>query len=1501
MTHTVGSTVEYTVGYGYDGRGLRTRLLYPDGTEVTYRYDAAGRLIAVEEGASPYAVYAYDAAGRVLTATLGNGTVTSYRYDAAGRLLEVTHHNGDDLLARFEYAYDARGNRVRAVETVLAAGGGAAQGEGWGKPPVPGEPSRPSPGEPPALPEPFRIYLPSLPSSWPPAVVQEEGPADGALVARPAGLPQGLPPGPPGPPLVRERAAYRASFDENGLRFTPKTRLLEQGTYHLDFRLTQVRSGRTRLFHPGVPQRPPISPPGREDLVWYDRGEAFREEYRLTEGGLEQRFLFLVPIALDGDLMLEGAFSGNLHPILRESTGEVQFLTPKGEALASYGRAIVEDALGRRTVAPLTLSGRHLRIVIPEEWLAQAAYPVLVDPLIGPNVALSTQPLSGDQEQAAMASADGSAFLVAWQSEGNGDDIYAQAVSAEGALLSETVPIATLLGDQRHPDVAANPGDGEYLIVWQDGGFLLPDWDIYAQRVADDGSRLGGSIAVYTGTNDQQNPTVALNPDDETYLVIWQSDDPATGRYHLYGQVVQANGALNGTAVSLYSSTAALSDPEVAFNPVAGRYLLAWQEQSGRTDDWDLYGRIIGADGRPLGDAFAVAAAPQDQAVPAVAASRNAEEFLVVWQAYTATGGLNDIHAQRVGADGTLLGGRIEVAAGSDEQRAPQVATAGAVGQYLVAWEVSTMLGDWDLRAQRLSGAGDPVGRAILLYSGAGHQRAPAVAFDEQADAYLAAWQDYRSGSAWEVYGRPVDGDGTLDEEVVIGAEAAGGAQEEADVAYGSAQGLYLAVWQDGRNGNDDIYGQLVTGGGALVGDPIAIAHDAGQKERAPAVAYDPEHDEYLVVWEQEAILGLPGWSLYAQRVDEEGNLLGGAIALCTAGGDQQNAAVAYNALAGAFLVVWEDGRGGDGDIYGRSVVTESLGAEFALYDDVEAHGQGRPAIAAAGGSGEYLVVWEHEGGGAVAIYGRRTTVTGTVGAALAVAAGAGERRSPAVAATGRAGEYLVVWQHSAGSGAEVHGRRVSSEGALLGSEMVLASGAGDHLHLDLAWDARSGGYALVWQAGSANEDIHGVLLDEAGAVVGAEEVLSAAENAQERPALAYDTTRRRFLAVWADHRHATTAPDIYGQLYAGHSRVILYRYDPLGRLVGADYSGGEAFAYRYDAVGNRTVMTTVTPLSGTVVTTYQYDPAGRLTGRQVSAGRAYTYTWSLRKGGRYFDPVLGLYLTLGPPGVGGMVAGCGPIPSPTPWPIPSPICTELPSPMPPTPWPPSPTPTPWPPTPWPPLPTPTPWPPSPTPTPMPPAPTPTPGWETPLDKEEERVWAVKQTVLTLHGEFPPELVFAIAARETGERVMPHWDNEVANGDGIMQVTSGTPGTRRAPYKNTFGSIWENIEDGIKALHLRLQWLDDPDHPQGYDRKRFEGLGDYQFIVRATMHYNGGDMPIHTYLSGAGDKHYLQHVADELQTTVPHTFGPEYWNGPLYDALIRGDSIVQALIAEFSP
>jgi RHS repeat-associated protein len=113
--------------------------------------------------------------------------------------------------------------------------------------------------------------------------------------------------------------------------------------------------------------------------------------------------------------------------------------------------------------------------------------------------------------------------------------------------------------------------------------------------------------------------------------------------------------------------------------------------------------------------------------------------------------------------------------------------------------------------------------------------------------------------------------------------------------------------------------------------------------------------------------------------------------------------------------------------------------------------------------------------------------------------------------------------------------------------------------------------------------------------------------------------SRSNRIRQWRDERG--TSLRLYGPRtdLGAFTRTITYTY-PLGRglcgnlhrLTGATYSTGEAYAYQYDAVGNRTAMTSTTPLSGTVVTTYTYDAANRLTNIKHPSSNIQ-YVWDAR------------------------------------------------------------------------------------------------------------------------------------------------------------------------------------------------------------------------------------------------------------------------------------------------
>lgn len=99
-----------TTTYGYDANNDITKVSYPDGTSVSYTYNADG-LVTSRTDATGTTTYAYDSRGLLGSETLPSGEVLSYTYDAAGNLASYTDAGG-----RVTYGYDPAGNLISLTD-----------------------------------------------------------------------------------------------------------------------------------------------------------------------------------------------------------------------------------------------------------------------------------------------------------------------------------------------------------------------------------------------------------------------------------------------------------------------------------------------------------------------------------------------------------------------------------------------------------------------------------------------------------------------------------------------------------------------------------------------------------------------------------------------------------------------------------------------------------------------------------------------------------------------------------------------------------------------------------------------------------------------------------------------------------------------------------------------------------------------------------------------------------------------------------------------------------------------------------------------------------------------------------------------------------------------------------------------------------------------------------------------------------------------------------------
>lgn len=106
-----------TVEHAFDATGLRTRLVYPDGTESGFVYDEADRLRQVRDSGVGALHLTYARGGVPGDVELPGGVRWRSVRDALGRLQQVSELDlAGDVVSSFSYTYDARDNIVSAVE-----------------------------------------------------------------------------------------------------------------------------------------------------------------------------------------------------------------------------------------------------------------------------------------------------------------------------------------------------------------------------------------------------------------------------------------------------------------------------------------------------------------------------------------------------------------------------------------------------------------------------------------------------------------------------------------------------------------------------------------------------------------------------------------------------------------------------------------------------------------------------------------------------------------------------------------------------------------------------------------------------------------------------------------------------------------------------------------------------------------------------------------------------------------------------------------------------------------------------------------------------------------------------------------------------------------------------------------------------------------------------------------------------------------------------------------
>jgi hypothetical protein len=346
---------------------------------------------------------------------------------------------------------------------------------------------------------------------------------------------------------------------------------------------------------------------------------------------------------------------------------------------------------------------------------------------------------------------------------------------------------------------------------------------------------------------------------------------------------------------------------------------------------------------------------------------------------------------------------------------------------------------------------------------------------------------------------------------------------------------LFVSTGASGGNPGDQVWGFPFYGRNAtdrLSAQFIISNFTSPETERyAPAVAFNSNHSEYLVAWQNLWPGGLK--DIYARRVSADTGSHIRWIIITEGSSNRIQPALAFNATNDEYLSVYMYDPGGTGlryEVWGRIVNWDGMrmSNEFPIFQNT-AFTYANPRVAWNSQTNEYLVAANIANGNLTFLYAAVGAVR--VSSAGAVVSGSGvvisSTNSPSqvdIAYNAGVNEYLAVWRRNkSGSDFDIYAARLDGSSAAVisppgevpvgasvydaGNPSVATNGAGYYL---VAWQEAFPGACCDW-------DIHAQELDVAATPTATTEIILAASTDNEiRPRVAAKPgSGRNYMVTW--------------------------------------------------------------------------------------------------------------------------------------------------------------------------------------------------------------------------------------------------------------------------------------------------------------------------------------------------------------------------------------------------
>ncbi|MDD2890752.1 MAG: T9SS type A sorting domain-containing protein [bacterium] len=720
---------------------------------------------------------------------------------------------------------------------------------------------------------------------------------------------------------------------------------------------------------------------------------------------------------------------------------------------------------------------------------------------------------------------------------------------------------------QTYPNVTIDK-KGNFFITWEDYRSTDYDGDIYCKKYSADKTQIGLNFKV---NNDEgglslqhwgQSKPVIATSESQGFIIVWE--DWRNGEPDIFCQLYdkKCNAHKGNVKVNDDAGTKEQRSPKIAMS--SSKSIIVWEDY--RNGCADVYGQIYDSTNTPIGANFKINKDTSNKNLFPSVAILSEGIFMVVWEDYR--NGNADVYGQLYN-NGTPIENNFKINTDTTGYQLKPCISSVNNNEFIVVWESENI--NSNICAQLYDLSGIPCKTNFTIAS---KGEAPSVA-GNNSGYFITVWENNVTGTSLQYKVYYSSGDSCTSELTVTS-----GTKANSPCIALNDSGNFIITWIDNRENNPDVYYQKFVLPGNVIETQNKVNDDnASPCQDFPAIAMDSMGNS-VIVWYDYRNGYIDTYNdpdIYCQKYTSNRVAKGNNIRINDDGtGNPQIFPTLSMNPKGDFVIVWEDKRDGNFNIYGQRGTfnqTNLLSGNFRVSTGIYLNAW--PAVAI-NNSGNFVVFWNNWQGNKIKVFGQKYDSSGIPinGVFETSSKRSFDRMLPAVAMYD-SGNFVVAWVDN---WQDIYAQLYDKMGKPVGEDFKVndALTPNECLFLSVATDKGKyspsyGNFIVVWMD-KRNEswDVYGQIFNPVGTPLGNNfrvnnDNISGRDH--QNPSIAIDDSGR-FIVAWTDFRNQ-----------GGDLNVMAQCYEPDGIAIGSNIQinqdmwwGNHQWTWKSIAMGNELI-----------------------------------------------------------------------------------------------------------------------------------------------------------------------------------------------------------------------------------------------------------------------------------------------------------------------------------------